>query len=276
MTQAAYALAPSRGQRLIGALLALYIVLLVAVPLMALVHAGLAQGITAFFEAAWHPIARSALWLSFWTALLVSVINAFFGTACAWVLVRYRFTGRGTLSALVDLPFAIPTLVAGIMIAILYGPDAFIGKLFASHGMPIIFAKPGIVLALLFVTLPFVIRAVEPVLLEVDPSEEEAALVLGAGPWKAFTTVYLPALAPAAISGSIRSLGRALGEFGAIAVVAGNIPMRTQVAPVYIFGEIESGAPHSAAALSVVLLLLAVSLHAVARLIERKTGVRHG
>jgi sulfate transport system permease protein len=275
MTQAAYALAPGRGQRLIGALCALYIVLLVAVPLAALVHAGLGQGISAFFEAAWNPIARSALWLSIWTALLISVINAFFGTACAWVLVRYRFTGRGTLSALVDLPFAIPTLVAGIMIAILYGPDAFIGKLFASHGMPILFARPGIVLALLFVTLPFVIRAVEPVLLEVDPTEEEAALVLGAGPWKAFTTVYLPALAPAAVSGSIRSLGRALGEFGAIAVVAGNIPMRTQVAPVYIFGEIESGAPHSAAALSVVLLLLAVSLHAIARFIERKTGARH-
>jgi sulfate/thiosulfate transport system permease protein len=276
MTQAAYALAPGRGQRLIGAAIALYIVLLVAVPLTALVHAGLSQGVGAFFEAIWHPIARSALWLSFWTALLISVINAFFGTACAWVLVRYRFTGRGTLSALVDLPFAIPTLVAGIMIAILYGPDAFLGKLFESHGMPIVFAKPGIVLALLFVTLPFVIRAVEPVLLEIDPTEEEAALVLGAGPWKAFATVYLPALAPAAISGAIRSLGRALGEFGAIAIVAGNIPMRTQAAPVYIFGEIESGAPHSAAALSVVLLLLAVSLHGLAVLLERKTGVRHG
>jgi sulfate transport system permease protein len=132
------------------------------------------------------------------------------------------------------------------------------------------------VLALMFVTIPFVIRAVEPVLLEIDPSEEEAALVLGAGPLLAFKTVYLPALAPAALSGAIRSLGRALGEFGAIAVVAGNIPMRTLVAPVFVFGEIESGAPQAAAALSVVLLVLAVSLHVVARSIERHTGARHG
>jgi sulfate/thiosulfate transport system permease protein len=276
MTQPAYALSPGPGQRAIAAGVAVYILVLVAVPLAALVHAGLAAGLPAFFDAILQPIALSALWLSIWTALLISVINAFFGTATAWVLVRYRFAGRGVLSALVDLPFAIPTLVAGIMIAILYGPDAFLGKLFADHGVPIIFAKPGIILALMFVTVPFVIRAVEPVLLEVDPSEEEAALVLGAGPWLAFKTVYLPALAPAAISGSIRSLGRALGEFGAIAVVAGNIPMRTQVAPVYIFGEIESGAPHAAAALSVLLLVLAVSLHVVARLIERSSGARNG
>ena len=114
---------------------------------------------------------------------------------------------------------------------------------FAAHGIEIIFATPGIVLALLFVTLPFVIRAVEPVLLEIDPAEEEAALVLGAGPWRAFRTVYLPALVPAALSSAIRSLGRALGEFGSIVVVAGNIPMRTLTAPVYVFGEIESGAP---------------------------------
>ena len=117
-------------------------------------------------------------------------------------------------------------------------------------------------LALLFVTLPFVIRAVEPVLMEIDPAEEEAALVLGAGPWRAFRTVYLPAIAPAAVSGAIRSLGRAMGEFGSIVVVAGNIPFKTLTAPVYVFGEIESGSPHTAAAVSVVLLALALGLHA--------------
>jgi sulfate transport system permease protein len=240
------------------------------------VQAAFADGLSVFFEALDSKVARAALWLSLWTGVVIAVLNAFLGTATAWVLVRYRFPGRKALSALVDLPFAIPTLVAGIMIAILYGPDAALGKAFASHGIAIVFAKPAIVLALMFVTIPFVIRAVEPVLLEVDPAEEEAALVLGAGPWLVFRTVYLRAIAPAALSGAIRSLGRALGEFGAIAVVAGNIPMRTLVAPVYIFGEIESGAPQAAAALSVVLLVLAIALHALARFIEQRTGARHG
>lgn len=276
MSAPAAALAPGPGQRAVARAVSLYIVALVAVPLLALVHAGFAQGWEAFLAAITSPVARSALWLSVWTGVLISVLNVFFGTATAWVLVRYRFTGRSALSAMVDLPFAIPTLVAGIMIAITYGPDAAIGKLLAAHGMSVVFAKPAIVLVLIFVTIPFVIRAVEPVLLEVDPAEEEAALVLGAGPWLVFKTVYLRAIAPAALSGAIRSLGRALGEFGAIAVVAGNIPGRTLVAPVYIFGEIESGAPQAAAALSVVLLALAIALHALARFIERRTGARGG
>ena len=154
------------------------------------------------------------------------MLNAVLGTATAWVLVRYRFPGRTALSALVDLPFAIPTLVAGMMLAVLYGQGSLIGASFAALGIELIFAPPGIVLALMFVTLPFVIRAVEPVLLEIDPAEEEAALVLGAGPWRAFRTVFLPAIAPAALSGAIRSLGRAMGEFGSIVVVAGNIPFK--------------------------------------------------
>lgn len=276
MSQQAYALSPGPGQRAIAGLVSLYIIALVAVPLIAMVQAGFSEGLSAFFSALDNPVAKSALWLSVWTAAVIAVLNAFLGTATAWVLVRYRFIGRSVLSALVDLPFAIPTLVAGIMIAILWGPETFLGQALTGAGVSVIFAKPAILLALMFVTIPFVIRAVEPVLLEVDPAEEEAALVLGAGPWLVFKTVFFPAIAPAALSGAIRSLGRALGEFGAIAVVAGNIPMRTLVAPVYIFGEIESGAPHGAAALSVVLLAMAVGLHGLARFIERRTGARHG
>jgi sulfate/thiosulfate transport system permease protein len=275
MSRPAYALSPGAGQRAATAAVSLYVVLLVAVPLAALVHAAFADGLGSLLETVRAPVARAALWLTTWTALVIAVFNALLGTATAWVLVRYRFPGRAALSALVDLPFAIPTLVAGMMLAVLYGHDSLIGSRFAALGVQLIFAPPGIVLALAFVTLPFVIRAVDPVLMEVDPAEEEAALVLGAGPWRAFRTVYLPAIAPAALSGAIRSLGRAMGEFGSIVVVAGNIPFETLTAPIWVYGEIESGSPRAAAAVSVVLLLMALALHALARLLETRTKARH-
>jgi sulfate transport system permease protein len=271
----AFALTPGPAQRSITYAIALYVVLLVAVPLAALVHAGFADGLAALWDTVRAPVARAALWLTVWTALVIAVLNALLGTATAWVLVRYRFPGRAALSALVDLPFAIPTLVAGMMLAVLYGQGSLVGDKLGALGIELIFAPPGIVLALMFVTLPFVIRAVEPVLLEIDPAEEEAALVLGAGPWRAFRTVYFPAIGPAALSGAIRSLGRAMGEFGSIVVVAGNIPFKTLTAPVWVFGEIESGMPRSAAAVSVVLLAVALGLHALARFIETRTGARH-
>lgn len=270
------ALAPGPAQRALRFGIALYIVLLVALPLLALAHAGLAQGLTLLAAAISEPLARAALWLTLWTAALVALVNALLGTATAWMLVRYRFWGRGALSAIVDLPFAIPTLVAGVMLALLYGPDSWLGRGLATHGFAVVFARPGIVLALMFVTLPFVVRAVEPVLLEIDPAEEEAALVLGAGPFRVFRTVFLPAITPAVLSGTIRSLGRALGEFGSIAVVAGNIPFRTLTAPVYVFAEIERGAPRTAAAISLLMLAIALGLHGLAIAIERRVGARHG
>ena len=276
MARPAFALSAGPAQRSAIAAMSVYVVLLVALPLLALVHAGFANGLPLFVRAVSSEVARNALWLTVWTAFVVATINAVLGTATAWVLVRYRFPGKALLSAAVDLPFAIPTLVAGIMLAVLYGPGTWLGDALSAHGISIIFAQPGILLALLLVTLPFVIRAVEPVLLEIDRAEEEAALVLGASVWRAFRTVYLPAIMPAALSSAIRSLGRALGEFGALVVVAGNIPMRTLTAPVYVFGEIESGAPQAAAAVSVVLLALALGMHALALLIERNTGARHG
>ena len=275
MSRPAFALTPGAAQRTVLGGASLYIVLLVAVPLAALVHAGFAQGLFGLLVAFRLPVARAALWLTTWTAVLIGVFNVLFGTATAWVLARYRFPGRAALSALVDLPFAIPTLVAGMMLGVLYGHGSLVGSAFAAYGIELIFAPPGIVMALMFVTLPFVVRAVEPVLMEIDPAEEEAALVLGAGPWRAFRTVYLPAIAPVALSGAVRSIGRAMGEFGSIVVVAGNIPFKTLTAPVYVFGEIESGAPQSAAAMSVLLLAIALALHALARFIESRTGARH-
>jgi len=269
-----HALRPGPLERALRSGLVLYIVLLVAVPLLALGYVGLADGPVQFWDRVTAPVARSAVVLTLWTALLVGVIDTLVGTAIAWVLVRYPLTGRSVLSAMVDLPLAVPTLVAGVMLAILYGPTSVVGERFGLWGIEIVFARPGIVLALLFVTLPFVVRAVEPVLAELDPAEEEAAIVLGAGPLKTFVTVFLPALLPAALSGGMRSLGRALGEFGSIIVVAGNIPLATLTAPVFIFGEIESGAPRVAAAVSTVILLFALAAYAGARLIEQRTGAR--
>jgi sulfate/thiosulfate transport system permease protein len=272
---ASHALGPSRVERVLRSGVVLYIVLLVAIPLLGLVHFGFANGLAKFWEHVTAPVALSSLRLTLWTALLVGLINTFLGTATAWVLVRYRLPGRSLLSALVDLPLAVPTLVAGVMIAMLYGPTSMVGEGLRVWGLEIVFARPGIVLALLFVTLPFVVRAVEPLLAELDPAEEEAAVVLGAGPLKTFRTVFLPALLPAAFSGGIRSLGRALGEFGSIVVVAGNIPFETLTAPVFIFGEIESGAARAAAAVSTALLCFALAVHAGARWLEQRTGARH-
>lgn len=275
MSPTSAALRPNRFERTLRWGIVLYIVLLVAVPLIGLLYFGLADGVAQFWERIMAPVARAALWLTLWTALLVGILNTFLGTATAWVLVRYPIPGRSLLSAAIDLPLAIPTLVAGVMLAILYGPTSMLGESLHVLGVEVAFARPGIVLALLFVTLPFVVRAVEPVLAEIDPAEEEAAIVLGAGPWRTFRTVFIPAIMPAAISGGIRSLGRALGEFGSIVVIAGNIPFKTLTGPVFIFGEIEGGAPRVAAAVSAVLLLFALALHGAARILEAHTGARH-
>jgi sulfate/thiosulfate transport system permease protein len=270
-----HALRPNRVEQFLRSSVILYIVLLVAFPLVGLVHFGFADGLGAFWAHVNDPVARSALWLTIWTAVLVGVINTFLGTATAWVLVRYSFPGRPLLSALVDLPLAVPTLVAGVMLAILYGPKSMVGESLRVWGFEIMFAAPGIVLALLFVTLPFVVRAIEPLLAEIDPAEEEAAVLLGAGPIKTFRTVFLPAILPAALSGGIRSVGRALGEFGSTVMVAGNIPFKTLTAPVLIFGEIESGQARGAAAVSTVLLVFALAVHAGARFLEQRAGANH-
>ncbi|CAK0780454.1 Sulfate transport system permease protein CysT [Gammaproteobacteria bacterium] len=251
-----------------------YVAILVVLPLASLVWHGLLAGPLGIWRA-FTPTARDALILTLWTAALMATVNALMGTATAWVLVRYAFPGRGVLSALVDLPFAIPTLVTGIMLVLLLGPQSPAGGWLIHQGLPVAFAWPSIVLALLFVTLPFVVRAVEPVLLEQDPAEEEAAHTLGAGRFTVFWRILLPPMMPAILSGTIRSYARALGEFGSIVVVSGNIPHQTLTAPIYLFGEIEGGRPESAAAISLVLLTIALGLTFSARAIERLAGLSH-
>jgi sulfate/thiosulfate transport system permease protein len=264
-----------RGQLALRSGVLIYAGVLVALPLASLVQHGLAEGLLGLWRAVTSPVAAEAIRLTLWTAALMAGINALMGTATAWALVRYEFPGRGILSALVDLPFAIPTLVTGVMLVILLGPQSPLGGWLIGRGIPVVFAPAAIVLALLFITVPFVVRAVEPVLMEQDPAEEEAARTLGAGTWTVFWRVLLPPLLPAILSGTIRSFARALGELGSVIVVSGNIPYRTLTAPIHIFGEIESGQPGIAAAVSVVLLALALGLAFAARGVERVRGVRH-
>jgi sulfate transport system permease protein len=195
--------------------------------------------------------AVAALKLTIGASVIVAVINAVAGTAIAWVLVRDRFPGRRIVNALIDLPFALPTIVAGLTLLALYGPKGPVG-------INVAFTRAAIVLALLFVTLPFVVRSVQPVLEALDPEVEQAAASLGASPLTSFRRVVLPSLRPAILSGTGLALGRALGEFGSVVLISGNLPFKTEVASVFIFGQIESDAVTGAAAVSVVLLVASV------------------
>lgn len=276
MTQVAPARAPARDRgAIVGRVgFAAYLGILVAAPILAVVWRGLADGPAAFVEAVSHKAAIDALVLSVWTGAIATAINAFVGTAIAWWLVRWDLPGRNFLAALVDLPLAIPTLVAGIVLVALYGPHTPVGKVFGAFGIEIAFARPGIVLALLFVTLPFVVRAVEPVLLELDPAEEEAAYTMGASRFTTFFRVLLPPLLPAVAAGSVQTFARCVAEFGSIAAVSGNIVHKTLTAPVYVLGEVEAGNPGAAASVSLVLLAVALVLQPVAhRLARRKDQV---
>jgi sulfate transport system permease protein len=193
------------------------------------------------------PEAVAALELTFGAAFIVVGINAVLGTVTAWVLVRDDFRGKSLVNAVIDLPFALPTIVAGLTLLALYGPTSPVG-------LHLAFTRGAIVLALCFVTLPFVVRTVQPVLLELDVEMEEAARSLGAGQFAVFRRVVLPNILPGILSGAALALARALGEIGSIVVISTNIPYHTEIASVYIFNQIQSGFPEYAAAVAMVLL----------------------
>ena len=203
-------------------------------------------------------------------AVVTTAINGVMGTLTAYALVRYDFPGRRLLNGLVDIPFAIPTLVTGVMLVVLYGPQQPLGAWLQARGIQVIFAAPGVVLALLLVTYPFVIRAVQPVLLEMQRDQEEAAYTLGASKMVTFYRIILPAIAPGVITGVLLTFSRALGEFGSIVVVAGNIPGRTLTAPVHVFGQIESQNQRGASAMSILLLALSFALMVTVDWLQRR------
>lgn len=241
-------------------LVVLYMGLTIAFPAAVILQKGFSGGLANLEAALASPGAVAAIKLTLTTAVLTAAINAVMGTLIAYVLVRYRFPGRGFVSALVDVPFAVPTLVTGVMLVALYGPASPVGALLAERGIRIAFAPIGIVLALLFVTLPFVIRTVMPVLSELDLAEEEAAYSLGASGSAAFRKVVLPALRPAITAGALLAFARALGEFGAVVIISGNITGRTLTAPVFIFQLASQFRPEEAAAVAGVLFLVSFTI----------------
>jgi len=254
---------------------AAYLGFMVVLPLAAILKTGFQSGIGAFWAEILNPTSVAALKLTLSVAVLVTLINAIMGTLTAFVLVRYRFPGRSLLNLLIDMPFAIPTLVTGVMLVALYGPQRTLGAWLQAHNFQVIFATPGIVLALLVITYPFVIRTVQPILMELERDQEEAAYTIGASKTTTFRLIVLPTIARAIVTGSLLSFGRALGEFGSIVVVAGNIPGKTLTVPVYVYGQIESQNQLGASAVSIVLLALSFSLILSVEWLQGRGGRAH-
>jgi sulfate/thiosulfate transport system permease protein len=247
--------APALGARAAGGLgkglLGIYLTVLVLLPVAALLAKASSGGWSAFWREVSNPEAVAAIKLTLICSVIVVAINAVFGTLVAWVMVRDEFPGKKIVNALIDLPFALPTIVAGVVLLALYGNNSPIG-------INVAFTRAAVVLALMFVTLPFVVRSVQPVLLEMDQAMEEAAASLGAGPLTVMRRVVLPTLAPAIISGVALSFARAVGEFGSLVLITGNLPFKTEAGSVYIFSQIQDENLPAAAAVSVVLLLAAL------------------
>jgi sulfate/thiosulfate transport system permease protein len=236
-----------------GALAVAWLSLIVLIPLAAVVVRSFDSGLAGFWDAISGPEAVASLKLTVWVSLAVVAVNIVTGPLIAWVLVRDDFRGKRVVNALIDLPFALPTIVAGLTLLALYGPRGPVG-------IDVAYAWTGVVLALLFVTLPFVVRSVQPVLIELDREMEDAAASLGAGPFTTFRRIVLPNLVPAITAGAGLAFARSLGEFGSVVLISGNIPFKTEVASVFIYGRIESDDIVSAAAVSVVLLVVSLVL----------------
>jgi sulfate/thiosulfate transport system permease protein len=231
----------------------LWISLIVLLPLAAVVSRSFSDGLGHFWDAISDPEAVAAIKLTLISSLIVMAINAVMGTLIAWVLVRDDFRGKRLLNSIIDLPFALPTVVASLVLLSLYGPNSPVG-------IHVAYTKVAVVMALLFVTLPFVVRSVQPVLIEVDKEMEEAAASLGAPNHRIFRSILLPNLTPAIIAGCALAFARAIGEFGSLVLLTGNVPFKTQAASVYIFGRVQQLDLSGAAAVSVLLLMISVGL----------------
>jgi sulfate transport system permease protein len=254
----------------------LYLSLIVLVPLSTLALRSTSLG----WEHAWRvvssPRALASYRLSFGASLAAAAVNLVLGVLVAWVLARYRFPGRALVDAVVDLPFALPTAVSGIALTAVYARTGWIGRFLEPLGIRVAFTPLGVVVALTFIGLPFVIRTVQPVLEEIDPEVEEAAAVLGAGRWLTFRSVLLPAIVPAALTGFALAFARALGEYGSVVFISGNMPMRTEIAPLLVMTRLEQFDYGGAAAIAVVLLGASFALLVAVNRLETWARARQG
>jgi len=238
----------------------LYLGLIVLIPLSALVLRTLSLSWPQFWEAVTSPRVLASYRLTFGASFIAASVNAVFGLLVAWVLVRYSFPGRKIVDALVDLPFALPTAVAGISLTALLAGNGWIGQLLEPHGIQLAFNRNGVVIALIFIGLPFVVRTVQPVLEDAERELEEAASCLGASRWQTFTRVILPGIAPALLTGFALAFARAVGEYGSVIFIAGNMPMISEITPLIIIGKLEQYDYAGATAVATVMLLISFVL----------------
>jgi len=246
-----------------------YVGLLVLLPLAAMIIKASSLGPREFWTKVTDDRALAAYQLSFGSAFVGSLLNAVFGVLVAWVLVRYRFPGRSIVDALVDLPFALPTAVAGIALTTVYAEHGVIGEQLAKIGVKVAFTPLGVTMALTFIGIPFVVRTVQPVLEEIDPDVEEAAAVLGATRFQTFRRVIFPALLPATLTGFALAFARSLGEYGSVVFISGNMPMRTEITPLLIVTKLEQYDYAGATAIAAVMLLASFGMLLLVNLLER-------
>jgi len=246
-----------------------YLGLIVLLPLAALLLRPAELGFDGFWKVVTAPRVLASLKLSFGASAIAAAVNGIFGLIVAWVLARYRFPLKRVVDALVDLPFALPTAVAGIALTALYAPNGWIGHLLAPLGLKIAFTPAGIVVALIFIGLPFVVRTVQPVLLDLDREVEDAAASLGATRWQNFRLVILPSIFPALLTGFALAFARAVGEYGSVIFIAGNMPMKSEIAPLLIVTKLEQFDYAGAAAIAVVMLVVSFCMLLVINLLQR-------
>ncbi len=253
----------------------LYLSLIVLIPLAALFFRTTVLGWGQFWATVTAPRVLASYRLSFGASLIAAFINALFGLLVAWVLVRYSFPGRRVVDALVDLPFALPTAVAGISLTSIFAKTGWIGQYLEPWGIQVAFTPLGIIVALTFIGLPFVVRTLQPVLEDLDVEIEEAAASLGASRWQTFTRIILPVLLPALLTGFALAFARALGEYGSVVFIAGNMPMRTEITPLLIMTKLEQFDYAGATAIAVVMLVASFVLMLLINLLQRWSGTRH-
>jgi sulfate transport system permease protein len=246
-----------------------YLSLLVLLPLSALIAKSSGLGWEQFWRIITAPDVLASFRLTFGAALAAALINSVIGFMTAWVLVRYRFPGRGLLDAVIDLPFALPTAVAGLALTALYGPQGWIGRWLASYDIQIVFTSAGVTLALVFISLPFVVRTVQPVLEDLGTEIEEAAGSLGANRWQIVTRIIMPQLLPALLTGFALAFARALGEYGSVVFISGNLPLKTEIVAHVIIGKLENYDYAAATAIAVVMLVLSFALLLTVNLMQR-------
>lgn len=253
-----------------------WLTLIVLIPLSGLIWRSSGLGWSKFFALASDERTVNALTISFGTAFVAAVINLVFGVILAWVLVRYRFPGKRIIDAMVDLPFALPTAVAGIALTALYAPNGWIGSLLAPLGIKIAFTPAGIVVALVFVGLPFVVRTVQPIMEEIDKEVEEAAATLGASRYQTISRVLLPGLLPAGLTGFALAFARGVGEYGSVIFIAGNLPYVSEIAPLLIIIRLEEFNYPAATAIAAVMLLISFIMLLVINTIQSWSRRRYG